>query len=128
GARSTPQHAWRPATPARSPTSSLPWRSSAKPGPQAALPAMLKIPAEAQRAGGHFTAAQATIVRALAVSAETGQPYFDADLHRLDGDLVRALGGPADEALPARPRHRPRAGRPRVRAARRDESRRALAR
>ena len=34
----------------------------------------------------------------LAVAAQTGQPLFDADLHRLDGDLLLATGGTADEA------------------------------
>jgi hypothetical protein len=36
--------------------------------------------------------------RPLAVAAQTGQPFFDADLHRLDGDLLLATGGTADEA------------------------------
>jgi predicted negative regulator of RcsB-dependent stress response len=36
--------------------------------------------------------------RILAVAAQTGQPCWDADLHRLDGDLLLATGGAADEA------------------------------
>src|SRR5262249_45247174 len=34
----------------------------------------------------------------LVLAAQTGQFFFDADLHRLDGDLLLATGGPADEA------------------------------
>lgn len=67
-------------------------------GAKAAVPAMLKIPAEAQRAAGRLAEAKSTIANALSVAAETGQPYFDADLHRLDGDVLRASGGFAEEA------------------------------
>ena len=34
----------------------------------------------------------------LGVAAQTGQPFVDADLHRLDADLLLATGGEADEA------------------------------
>ena len=54
--------------------------------------------AEAQRAAGQLAEAQSTVVTALAVAAQTAQPYFDADLHRLDGDLLLATGGSTDEA------------------------------
>jgi predicted ATPase len=37
-------------------------------------------------------------VRGRATGARQVQPLFDADLHRLDGDLLRATGGPAAEA------------------------------
>ena len=42
--------------------------------------------------------AQRTVATALALAAQTGQPYFDAELHRFDGDLILATGGTADEA------------------------------
>ena len=35
---------------------------------------------------------------ALAVSAQLAQPFWDADLHRLDGDLILATGGVPEEA------------------------------
>ena len=49
-------------------------------------------------AAGQLAEAQGTVATALAVAAQTGQPFFDADLHRLDGDLLLATGGTADEA------------------------------
>jgi predicted ATPase len=35
---------------------------------------------------------------ALAISAQLVQPFWDADLQRLDGDLVLAAGGAPEEA------------------------------
>ena len=61
-------------------------------------PALFAALAEAQRAAGQLADAQGTVATALAIAAQTGQPFFDADLHRLDGDLLLATGGPADEA------------------------------
>ncbi len=58
----------------------------------------LALLAEAQRAAGQLAEAQGTVATGLAVAAQTGQPFFDADLHRLDGDLLLATGGTADEA------------------------------
>jgi predicted ATPase len=62
------------------------------------VPAMFAILAEAQQAVGQLAEAQGTVATGLAVAAQTGQPFFDADLHRLDGDLLLATGGTADEA------------------------------
>ena len=59
---------------------------------------MLALLAEAQRAAGQLAEAQGTVATGFAVAAQTGQPLFDADLHRLDGDLLLATGGDADEA------------------------------
>jgi predicted ATPase/class 3 adenylate cyclase len=42
--------------------------------------------------------AQSTVATALAIAAQTGQPFFDVDLHRLDGDLILATRGDPDEA------------------------------
>jgi tetratricopeptide (TPR) repeat protein len=67
-------------------------------GSQAGAPWIFAVLAEAQRAAGHLAEAQGTVATALAVAAQTGQPFFDADLHRLDGDLLLAAGGTADEA------------------------------
>src|SRR5262249_55025290 len=100
-------------------------------GNQSGAPALFSLLAEAQQAAGQLADAQGTVATGLAIAAQTGQLFFDADLRRLDGDLIRATGGAADEAA-ARyhraPRHRPRAGRPLVRAARRDEPRAPVAR
>jgi class 3 adenylate cyclase/tetratricopeptide (TPR) repeat protein len=71
---------------------------AAESGSQAGTPGLFALLAEAQRVAGQLADAQATVATALAVAAQTGQPFFDADLHRLDGDLLLATGGPADEA------------------------------
>src|SRR5262249_6968212 len=42
--------------------------------------------------------AQGTVATALTISVQTGQSNWDADLHRLDGDLLLAIGGAPDEA------------------------------
>jgi class 3 adenylate cyclase/predicted ATPase len=71
---------------------------AAETGDQNGAPSVLAVLGDAQRAAGQLAEAQRTVATALAVAAQTGQPYFDADLHRLDGDLLLATGGPADEA------------------------------
>ncbi len=80
--------------PVAPPTTRQNWKDSFQGG----APSALAILAEAQRAAGQLAEAQGTVATALAVAAQTGQPYFDAELHRLDGDLLLATGGPADEA------------------------------
>jgi class 3 adenylate cyclase/tetratricopeptide (TPR) repeat protein len=62
------------------------------------IPALFLLLADAQQAGRQIDAAQGSVATGLAVAAQTGQPFFDADLHRLDGDLLLASGGAADEA------------------------------
>jgi len=71
---------------------------AAETGSQAGAPGMLALLAEAQRAAGQLAEARGIIATAMAVAAQTGQPSSDSDLHRLDGDLLLATGGPADEA------------------------------
>ena len=71
---------------------------AAETGSQAGAPALFALLAEAQQAAGQLAEAQGTVATGLAVAAQTGQPFFDADLHRLDGDLLLATGGTADEA------------------------------
>jgi class 3 adenylate cyclase/tetratricopeptide (TPR) repeat protein len=65
---------------------------------QSGAPGIFSLLAEAQQAAGQLAEAQGTVATALAVAAQTGQNFFDADLHRLDGDLLRAMRGPTDEA------------------------------
>jgi predicted ATPase len=66
-------------------------------GSQANAPSFLAVLSDAQRAAGQLAEAQGTVATALAVAAQTGQPFFDAELHRLDGDLLLATGGAAGE-------------------------------
>ncbi len=68
-------------------------------GQQAWAPAFYALAADARRAAGRLPSARRTVAVALAIAAQTGQPFFDADLHRLHGDLLLATGGPADEAV-----------------------------
>ena len=70
----------------------------AETGTQVGAPWLLLLVGQAQQATGELAEAQATVATALAIAAHTGQHYFDVDLHRLDGDLLLATGGPADEA------------------------------
>jgi predicted ATPase len=39
------------------------------------------------------------VAAALAISAQLGQPFSDADLLRIDGDLIFAIGGAPEEAV-----------------------------
>ena len=67
-------------------------------GSQTGAPGFMLFLAGAQQVAGDLAAAQATVATGLAIAAQTDQPVWDADLHRLDGELVLALGGAADEA------------------------------
>ena len=67
-------------------------------GNQTGAPGFMLLVAGAQQAAGQLAAAQTTVANGLAIAAATGQPVWDADLHRLDGELLLALGGAADEA------------------------------
>jgi predicted ATPase len=71
---------------------------AAETGSQSGAPGIFAVLAEAQQAAGQLAEAQGTVATALAIAAQTGQSFFDADLHRLDGDLLLATGGTADEA------------------------------
>jgi len=71
---------------------------AAETGNQSGAPALFLLLAGAQQAASQLAEAQGTVATALAVAAHTGQPFLDADLHRLDGDLLLATGGAADEA------------------------------
>jgi class 3 adenylate cyclase/tetratricopeptide (TPR) repeat protein len=70
----------------------------AETGTQGGAPGVLSLFAEAQRSAGRTTEAAGTVATALVLAEQTGQHYCDADLHRLDGDLLLTTGGPADEA------------------------------
>ncbi len=61
-------------------------------------PGIFYVLAETQQAGGQLAEARAAVTAALAMSAQLAQPLWDADLHRLDGDLILATGGAPEEA------------------------------
>jgi class 3 adenylate cyclase/predicted ATPase len=52
------------------------------------LPAFVCLVAEAQQAVGLFEAALGTVTVALSAAEETGQHYWDSELHRLRGELA----------------------------------------
>jgi predicted ATPase len=58
----------------------------------------LALVAETQQAAGQLAEARATVAAALAISAQLAQPFWDADLLRLDGDLILATGGVPTDA------------------------------
>jgi class 3 adenylate cyclase/tetratricopeptide (TPR) repeat protein len=60
--------------------------------------AMLAVVAEAQRAVGALEEAAGSVSGALALAEETGQPFYDAELHRLQGELSLDAGGDPAEA------------------------------
>jgi class 3 adenylate cyclase/tetratricopeptide (TPR) repeat protein len=62
-------------------------------------PVILTHLAETKMAAGQLAEARATVAAALQISAQLGQPYWDAQLHRLDGELVLATGGAPEEAV-----------------------------
>jgi predicted ATPase len=69
----------------------------AEDGRQGAAPAMLALVGEAYLAAGQLAEARSAVETGLAVAAQTGQPFFDAELQRLQGEIVLATGGePAD--------------------------------
>jgi predicted ATPase len=67
-------------------------------GNQGGEPEILALLAETQQAAGQLAEARATVAAALATSAQLAQPFWDSDLHRLDGDLILATGGAPEEA------------------------------
>jgi predicted ATPase len=57
--------------------------------------------AEALRAAGDLAAAQDLVQAAFDVSAETGQRWWDADLHRMRAELILEQIGPLEALSPA---------------------------
>jgi predicted ATPase len=64
-------------------------------GAQAGVPALLGLLAEAHLAVGQPDQAMPIVEMALAISADTGQPLWDAELHRLKGELMLSLAADA---------------------------------
>ena len=61
-------------------------------GSQAMAPAVLALLAEVQQAAGQRAEALGTLETALAVSAQTEQRFFDAELYRLKAELLLQSG------------------------------------
>lgn len=67
----------------------------------AAAPLMMWCHADTLRLTGHVTEALQFTESTLALSAGIRQPFCDAGLHRLRGDLLLAVGGYAEEEVEA---------------------------
>jgi tetratricopeptide (TPR) repeat protein len=66
-------------------------------GSTAGAPMLFGLLCEAQMAAGQLTEAHGAAKTGLALAAQTGQPFYDAELHRLQGEVVLASGdAPAD--------------------------------
>ena len=59
----------------------------------AGLPGVLSVVGEACLVAGRLSEARGAVERGLAVAVQTHQPYSDADLQRLQGEIVLASGG-----------------------------------
>ncbi len=57
-------------------------------GNEVGAPALITLLAEVYQLLGRTTEALSTVDTALSVATQTGQPFFDAVLHRLKGDLI----------------------------------------
>jgi class 3 adenylate cyclase/tetratricopeptide (TPR) repeat protein len=71
---------------------------AAETGNRSGAPGLMLVLADAQRAAGQLADAQSKVAIGLTVAEQTGQPAWDADLHRLGGDLLLATGSAAEEA------------------------------
>ncbi len=60
-------------------------------------PSYLAMLAEAQLREGRVADASSAFERASQYAAETGQRYYDAELHRIHGEILRASGAGAEE-------------------------------
>jgi predicted ATPase len=65
-------------------------------GGGAVVPLFLAILADSYRKAGHITAGLDTLTEVLALIEETGERWYDAEIHRLKGELLLLQG--ADEA------------------------------
>jgi predicted ATPase/class 3 adenylate cyclase len=65
-------------------------------GSRGCAPAFAAMLAEAQRSAGRLAEAQGSVAGGFALSAQTGQRLHDAELHRLEGELLLAQGGTPD--------------------------------
>ncbi len=71
---------------------------AAETGTQGGSPALFALLGEAYLTAARFDEASGAVETGLAVSAQTGQPNFDAELHRLRGELGLATGGASADA------------------------------
>jgi predicted ATPase len=71
---------------------------SAGSGSQIGAPAIFALLGGAYMTTGQLIEAGGTVETGLALAAQTGQPFFDSELHRLQGEIVLASGGALAEA------------------------------
>jgi tetratricopeptide (TPR) repeat protein len=57
-------------------------------GTQCGAPMIFTVLAEAYQGCGNLTEALGAVETGLAIAAQTGQPFFDAELHRLQGEIT----------------------------------------
>ncbi len=67
-------------------------------GSRGGAPAMMALLGKAYRAAGRLAEARAVVAGGLMLAARSGQAFFDAELHRLQAEIVLA-GGDLDEAV-----------------------------
>jgi class 3 adenylate cyclase/tetratricopeptide (TPR) repeat protein len=67
-------------------------------GARGGAPGLLVIVADAQLAAGQLSEARGTAEGGLALAAQTGQHFMDAELHRLRGEIDLAGGGAIADA------------------------------
>jgi predicted ATPase len=70
----------------------------AETGSQNGAPALFVMLTEAYGATDQLDAARGTVETGLAVSAQGGQAFFDAELLRLEGEILLAAGGAPTDA------------------------------
>jgi class 3 adenylate cyclase/tetratricopeptide (TPR) repeat protein len=76
---------------------------SAETGNQSGAPALFVLLGEAYVAAGQLDEARGAVDTGLAIAAQTGQRFFDAELHRLQGEIVLSLDTPVLSSAEGRP-------------------------
>ncbi len=69
-------------------------------GSRGGAPAIMVLLGKAYRAAGQLAEARDAIASGLALAAQSGQTFFDAELHRVRGEILLDTGEP-DEAIAA---------------------------
>jgi predicted ATPase len=70
----------------------------AETGIQGGAPVFFAVLAAAYMIAGQVAEARGTVDTGLAIAAQTGEHYYDVELHRLQGEIVLHLGGAPTEA------------------------------
>jgi tetratricopeptide (TPR) repeat protein len=70
----------------------------AETGSEGGAPALFALLGEAYVTAGQLIEARGTVETGLAIAAQTGQLFFDSELHRLQGEIALKAGGSPAEA------------------------------